>query len=130
MVKKCSWLATAFNPVNGVKLMEWLGELLERSEWLMAGLLGAIISGWWNKTELVDWRARAIFVVTGASCSVYLTGIASNYMGIVDPRNVAGVGFLLGSFGGTSMAAVNRALLAADIWKFLTELVRSRFDGR
>ncbi|RRV06821.1 MFS transporter [Pseudomonas sp. v388] len=110
--------------------MEWLGELAQRSEWLMAGLLGAVISGWWHKTELVDWRARIIFVITGATCSVYLTGIASNYLGIADPRNVAGVGFLLGSFGGASMAAINRALLAADIWKFLTELVRNRFDGR
>ena len=110
--------------------MEWLGELLERSDWLMAGSLGAVISGWWHKSELIDWRARIIFVITGAACSVYLTGIASSYMGIADPRNIAGVGFLLGSFGGAAMAAINRALLAADIWKFLTELVRSRFDGR
>ena len=110
--------------------MEWLGELAQRTEWLMAGLLGAVISGWWHKAELIGWRARTIFVVTGACCSVYLTGIASSYLGIADPRNIAGVGFLLGSFGGASMAAINRALLAADIWKFLTELVRSRFDGR
>lgn len=110
--------------------MEWLGELQERGEWLMAGVLGAVISGWWHNAALVTWRARVIFVITGACCSVYLTGIASNYMGIADARNITGVGFLLGSFGGASMAAINRALLAADIWKFLTELVRSRFDGR
>jgi hypothetical protein len=110
--------------------MEWLGGLLERSEWLVAGLLGAVISGWWHQSELSGWRARIIFVITGAACSVYLTGIASSYLGIADPRNVTGVGFLLGSFGGASIAAINRALLAADIWKFLSELVRSRFNGR
>lgn len=96
----------------------------------MAGLLGAIVSGWWHRIQLIDWRAWAVFVVTGACCSVYLTGIASGYMGVAEPRNVVGVGFLLGSFGGSTMSAVNRALLAADIWKFLTDLVRSRFDGR
>jgi len=109
--------------------MDLLNAWMDRCEWLAAGLVGAVISGWWHKAGLLDWRAWVIFLLTGVACAVFLTGIASSYMGIADPRNVAGVGFLLGSFGGSLMAAVNRALWAADIWKFLMELIKGRLGG-
>ncbi|KPY90843.1 hypothetical protein ALO43_200093 [Pseudomonas tremae] len=48
---------------------------------------------------------------------------------MADPRNTTGVGFLLGSFGGALISAINRALWAADIWKFLLELIKGKLDG-
>ena len=38
---------------------------------------------------------------------------------------VAGIGFLLGTFGGSLLAAINRAIKAADLWA----LIRQRFGG-
>ncbi|MDW9402588.1 MFS transporter, partial [Pseudomonas soli] len=45
--------------------------------------------------------------------------------GVTDPNTVAGVGFLLGTFGGSLLTAVNRAIKAADLWA----LIRQRFGG-
>ncbi|WXF86372.1 MFS transporter [Pseudomonas syringae pv. atrofaciens] len=109
--------------------MDILNGLADRGEWLVAGLVGAIISGWWHKAGLLDWRAWLVFLVTGVACAVFLTGIASDYLGVADPRNTTGVGFLLGSFGGALIRAVNRALWAADIWKFLLKLIKGKLGG-
>lgn len=92
--------------------------------WL-AGLIGALISSWWHKDDLADKKAWLIFVTSGACSALYLTGMVSSYFGITDPNNVAGVGFLLGTFGGSLMAAINRAIKAADLWA----LIRSKFGG-
>jgi paired small multidrug resistance pump len=92
--------------------------------WL-GGLLGALIASWWHREDLADKKAWIIFVITGASCALYLTGMVSSYFGITDPSNVAGVGFLLGTFGGSLMAAINRAIKTADLWA----LIRSKFGG-
>ncbi|MEE5037034.1 MFS transporter [Pseudomonas alliivorans] len=109
--------------------MELLSGLVDRFEWLVAGLVGAIISGWWHKASLIDVRGWLVFLITGVACAVFLTGIASNYLGVDEPRNITGIGFLLGSFGGSLIAAINRALWGADIWKFLMELVKGRLGG-
>ncbi len=45
--------------------MDILNGLADRGEWLVAGLVGAIISGWWHKAGLLDWRAWLVFLVTG-----------------------------------------------------------------
>jgi hypothetical protein len=92
--------------------------------WL-GGLIGALIASWWHREDLTDKKAWLIFVSTGVSCALYLTGMVSTYFGITDPRSVAGVGFLLGTFGGSLLAAINRAINAADLWA----IIRSRFGG-
>jgi hypothetical protein len=51
--------------------------------------------------------------------------MVSAYFGITEPRSVAGVGFLLGTFGGSLIAAVMRAIKAADLWS----VIRSKFGG-
>ena len=51
--------------------------------------------------------------------------MVSAYFGIIEPRSVAGVGFLLGTFGGSLIAAITRAIKAADLWAF----IRSKFGG-
>lgn len=99
--------------------------LLDKAEWILAGLIGAIVASWWHKDDLTDWKAWVVFLITGVACALYLTGMVSAYLGIVDPSNVAGVGFLLGAFGGSLMTAINRAIKAADIWA----LIRSKFGG-
>lgn len=73
--------------------MDLLNGLADRGEWLVAGLVGAIISGWWHKAGLLDWRSWMVFLVTGVACAVFLTGIASNYLGVAEPRNITGVVF-------------------------------------
>ncbi len=105
--------------------MEFFHRLLDKTDLFFAGLIGAIVASWWHKDDLTDWRAWMIFLVTGVACSLYLTGMVSTRLGIIEPNNVAGVGFLLGTFGGSLMAAINRAIKAADLWA----LIRSRFGG-
>lgn len=110
---------------HGVERMDLLHRLLDKLEWVIAGLIGAIVASWWHKDDLTDWRAWVIFLITGVACALYLTGMISNYLGVTEPNIVAGVGFLLGTFGGSLLAAINRAIKAADLWA----LIRQRFGG-
>ncbi|QKZ05844.1 MFS transporter [Pseudomonas eucalypticola] len=105
--------------------MEFFHRLLDKLDWLFAGLVGTIVASWWHKDDLTSWRAWAIFLITGVACALYLTGMVSTYLGVTEPNNVAGVGFLLGTFGGSLMAAINRAIKTADLWAF----IRQRFGG-
>jgi hypothetical protein len=106
--------------------MELLYRLLDRLDtWFTAGLLGAIAASWWHRDDLVDRKAWVIFIFSGAACAHYLTGLVSTYLGVVEPRSVAGIGFLLGTFGGSLIAAITRAIKAADLWA----LIRQRFGG-
>lgn len=105
--------------------MEYLHRLLDRLDLLIAGLFGVIVASWWHKDDLTDWRAWMIFLITGVACALYLTGMVSSYLGVTEPNTVAGVGFLLGTFGGSLLAAINRAIKAADLWA----LIRQRFGG-
>ncbi|WP_368491761.1 MFS transporter [Pseudomonas sp. Hg5Tf] len=108
--------------------MEFLQRLLDkidRFELLIAGFIGAVVASWWHKDDLADWRAWVIFLITGVACSLYLTSMVSTYLGVTEPKIVAGIGFLLGTFGGSLLAAINRAIKAADLWA----LIRQRFGG-
>jgi protein-S-isoprenylcysteine O-methyltransferase Ste14 len=113
---------------HGVERMEYLQRLLDkidRFELLIAGLIGAVVASWWHKDDLSDWRAWLVFLITGVACSLYLTSMVSTYLNVTEPKIVAGIGFLLGTFGGSLLAAINRAIKAADLWA----LIRQRFGG-
>lgn len=113
---------------HGVERMEYLQRLLDkidRFELLIAGLIGAVVASWWHKDDLSDWRAWMVFLITGVACSLYLTSMVSAYLNVTEPKIVAGIGFLLGTFGGSLLAAINRAIKAADLWA----LIRQRFGG-
>ncbi|MBT9268571.1 MFS transporter [Pseudomonas sp. MG-9] len=108
-----------------MELLQRLLDKFDRLELLIAGLVGAVVASWWHKDDLTDWRAWLIFITTGLACAVYLTGMVSAYLGVTEPNIVVGVGFLLGTFGGSLLAAINRAIKAADLWA----LIRQRFGG-
>ncbi|WP_130908303.1 MFS transporter [Pseudomonas sp. Sample_16] len=105
--------------------MEYFHRLLDKLDWAIAGLVGAVVASWWHREDLTDRKAWLIFLCTGAACAHYLTGMVSAYFSIIEPRSVAGVGFLLGTFGGSLIAAITRAIKAADLWAF----IRSKFGG-
>jgi hypothetical protein len=105
--------------------MEFIHRLIDWFSWAFAGLAGAVAASWWHREDLVDRKAWFIFIFSGAVCAHYLTGLVSSYFGVVEPRSVAGVGFLLGTFGGSLIAAVTRAIKAADLWA----MIRQRFGG-
>lgn len=108
-----------------MELLQRLLDKIDRFELLIAGLVGAVVASWWHKDELTDWRAWLVFLITGLACSFYLTSMVSTYLGVTEPKIVVGIGFLLGSFGGSLMTAINRAIKSADIWAF----IRQRFGG-
>ncbi|MDZ5602585.1 MFS transporter [Pseudomonas sp. RP23018S] len=105
--------------------MGFFHSLLEKFDLGIAGLFGALIASRWHKDDLTDRTAWLLFLFTGMACAHYLTGMVSAYFGIVEPRSVAGVGFLLGTFGGSLIAAITRAIKAADLWS----VIRSKFGG-
>jgi hypothetical protein len=105
--------------------MEFVYRLFEKIDVIVAGLIGSLVASWWHRDDLVDYKAWIIFMITGVACALYLTGMVSSHLGITEPSNVAGVGFLLGTFGGSLMTAINRAIKAADLWA----LIRSKFGG-
>ncbi|MDZ3825862.1 MFS transporter [Pseudomonas monsensis] len=108
-----------------MELLQRLLDKIDRFELLIAGLVGAVVASWWRKDDLADWRAWMIFLVTGIAYSLYLTSMVSTYLGVTEPKIVAGIGLLQGTFGGSLLAAINRAIKAADLWA----LIRQRFGG-
>jgi len=105
--------------------MEFFHRLFDTFDWAIAGLLGATAGSFWHRDDLIDRKAWVMFLGTGAACAHYLTGMVSAWFGIVEPQSVAGVGFLLGTFGGSIIAAITRAIKTADLWA----LIKSRFGG-
>ncbi|BAO61484.1 hypothetical protein PPC_2137 [Pseudomonas protegens Cab57] len=68
--------------------MEFLYRLLDRLDTCFtAGLVGAFAASWWHRDDLVDRKAWAVFIFSGAVCGHYLTGLVSAYLGVVEPRN-------------------------------------------
>jgi protein-S-isoprenylcysteine O-methyltransferase Ste14 len=106
--------------------MEFVYRLFEKiTDVVFAGFIGSLVASWWHRDDLTNYKAWIIFLVTGVACAFYLTGMVSSHLSITEPSNVAGVGFLLGAFGGSLMTAINRAIKAADLWA----LIRSKFGG-
>lgn len=105
--------------------MDFFHRLLDKSGYALAGLFGALIATRWHKDDLTDRKAWLLFLFTGMACAHYLTNMVSNYFGITDPQSVAGVAFLLGTFCGSLIAAIMRAIKSADLWS----LIRGRFGG-
>lgn len=108
--------------------MDFLSRLLDRMDSLglaLAGFLGALVASRFHQDDLTTGKAWFLFLITGMACAHYCTGMVARYFGITDPESVAGVGFLLGTFGGSLIAAITRAIAAADLWS----LVRNKFGG-
>lgn len=104
--------------------MSLLDKILTNAEWALAGLVGAIVSVPFHE-ELTTLRGRLIFIGTGAACAYFTTPLAISLYDI-DPGLAGGVGFLLGAFGGSLLAAALRTLKGID----LVEIVKERLSGR
>lgn len=60
------------NHAYGVGRMEFLYRLLDRLDtWFTAGLVGAFAASWWHRDDLVDRKAWAVFIFSGAVCAHY-----------------------------------------------------------
>lgn len=94
--------------------MELLNKLLDRLEVgiLVASFVGAVAAIKFQD-ELNTWRGKLSFIGTGMACAYYGTPIALTFYSI-DARMTAGVGFLLGAFGGSLLAAGFRAIKNLD----------------
>lgn len=103
--------------------MNFLDRLAANAEMALAGLIGAVIAIPFHE-ELKTWKGRLFFIGTGTSCAFFTTPLAINNWNI-DPALAGGVGFLLGAFGGSLLAAGIRAVKAADLWA----LLKSKFGG-
>lgn len=103
--------------------MELINWLLSECKLAIAGLVGALISAPFH-TEVKTPVERIIFAGTGVGCAYWLTGLVSAWFDI-DPQLTGGVGFLLGAFGGSLIAATVRAIRDADLWAFF----KGKFGG-
>lgn len=103
--------------------MNFLDRLLQNAEWAIAGLFGAVVAMPLHE-ELKTTKGKLFFILTGVTCAYFTTPLAINKWSI-DPSLAGGVGFLLGAFGGSLLAAGIRAIRAADLWA----LLKSKFGG-
>ena len=106
-------------------MLDDIRRLFENAELAIAGLVGAVIASRWHRDELNTCGDWAMFLLTGLACAYFLTDLAASHFGITSARNVGGVAFLIGAFGGSAMAAVSRAIRSSDLWS----LFKSRFGG-
>lgn len=103
--------------------MEFFEKWIAHFELLLAGLLGAIVAIPFQK-DLKTRSSIFVFIVTGAACAHYLTGLAAGFFDI-EPSSAGGVGFLLGAFGGSLIAATIRMIQNADFWG----VIKQRLGG-
>ncbi len=101
--------------------MEFLEKLLGTDKIIVASFIGALVALKFQE-ELNTWQGKFVFVLTGVACAYYITPIAMASYNI-DPGLAGGVGFLLGAFGGSLLAAGFRAVRNLD----LVELVKAKF---
>ncbi len=93
--------------------MDFLEKLIGADRVLIAGFIGALVALKFQE-ELKGWAGKAWFVFTGVVCAYYGTPLAINTYSI-DPGLAGGVGFLLGAFGGSLLAAGFRAIKNLDL---------------
>ena len=103
--------------------MNLLDRLVANAEIAIAGLIGAIIVVPLEK-ELTTWQGKLFFVFSGVACAYYTTPLAVSKWSI-SPELSGCVGFLLGAFGASLLAAGLRFVKSAD----LIALIKSRFGG-
>ena len=90
---------------------------------VVAGLVGAIVVLPIEK-ELTTWKGKLFFLFSGVACSYFTTPLAVYKWSII-PELAGSVGFLLGAFGASLLAAGIRAVKSVD----LVALIKSRFGG-
>lgn len=90
---------------------------------VLAGLIGAIVVLPIEK-ELTTWKGKLFFLFSGVACSYFTTPLAVYKWSII-PELAGSVGFLLGAFGASLLAAGIRAVKSVD----LLALIKSRFGG-
>lgn len=90
---------------------------------IIAGLVGSIVVLPIEK-ELTTWKGKLFFLFCGVACSYFTTPLAI-YKWSITPELAGSVGFLLGAFGASLLAAGVRAVKSVD----LVALVKSRFGG-
>ncbi len=103
---------------------EFLINLYERFKPDCVGALGAIISAWYGRSDLVSKLDFLVYVVAGLANVHFLTDPAMYWLNIPSSHSPA-VGFVIGMFGGSLFAAIRRMFASADLWA----LIRSRFGG-
>ena len=98
---------------------------MSKEDWGLIGAVtaGAIVGVFFQK-EIVTWRQRAVFVVTGLAVGWYTTPLVMELYPI-KPGLIGAVGFLVGAFGGGIMSAIYKALGNLD----LIGLLKARIGG-
>ena len=103
--------------------MEWLEKLYFSLQWAIAGFFGSLVALPFQR-DFKGARSVMAFVMSGVITAQFLAKPVCVYLSI-DPESSGGIGFLLGAFGGAIIAAVLKAIEAADLWA----LIRARFGG-
>ncbi len=99
--------------------MELLNRLLDKFDWALAGVIGAIAASFWQRDGLVDRKAWAIFIFRVQSAP--FTGQAwsaptSEWSSLAAlPES----GSSWAHFGGSLIATITRAIKTADLWAFV-----------
>lgn len=89
---------------------------------ILAGLFGSVLS--LSFVDGMSWRQRAAAVVAGMVMAHYISPLIANLFHEENYEET--IGFLVGLFGMSIVAAFFRAIKRADIWGF----VEGRWGGQ
>lgn len=80
--------------------------------WLVAaGLSGSLVGLGIDKTEKTPFQ-RFMYLFGGFACAFFLAGPISKYFGLVDPGEIAAVGFAVAIFWQTIVAKIGSVIEA------------------
>jgi len=113
------WLTSVVHAIN---------EIFNTYKVQIVGSVGAALALQFNPDARRTKGSAFVFIATGCVISSICTGFFVRAFGLSEGDD-AMVGFLLGTFGGAIMAAVYKAIMAADLWGLAKAAWHAKFGG-
>jgi len=108
--------------------MDWLADVFNNYKVQIVGSIGAALALQFNPDARRTRGSALVFIATGCVISSICTGFFVRVFDL-SQNDDAMVGFLLGTFGGAIVAAIYKAIMAADLWGLAKAAWHSKFGG-
>lgn len=103
--------------------MEYIAKWLQTFDMVIAGIAGAFVALPFQR-DIKGFMPGVTFIVSGGIIAHFTATLVHEYLSL-QAGTAGGVGFLLGAFGGSLIAAVTRSLQEMD----LLALIKQKIGG-